>query len=165
MSGAVTAIAVAGTALSAYSQIQQGAAAKAQGQALQQQANFEADQRDTLAGQERATAQRRAIEESRQKRLVQSSAVAHSAASGAGVLDGSVVIVLGDLEEVGQHNSALALYQGEERARDLEAGAAINRFEGEQASIAGSNARRSGLIRAGSTALSGATSAYDRFKS
>lgn len=164
---------VASTVLTAYGQIQQGKAADAAAKGQQQSLEYQAKQRESIAGQERAQAQRRAIEESRTKRLTQSKVVARSSASGAGALDGSVIDIMGDLEQEGQYNAGVALYEGEERARSLETGAALDRYEGEQARIAGKTAKRASYLAAGSTILKGgskvagsdaAQSMYDRFR-
>lgn len=143
--------AVGGTALQTIGQIQAGnAAAKA--------ANFEAKQMQIQAGQERATAQRTAAEEKRKARIVQSNLVARAAASGGGAFDPSVIDLSGDLAEEGLYRSNSALYAGEERARSLETGASLKRFEGQQA-------RKASYFKAASTALTSGSSLYDRYAS
>lgn len=165
MSGYTTAVLmVGGTLLSTAGQIQQANAAEAQGIAQQQAADYQAEQMRVNAGQERAMSQRRAIEASREKRLTQNSLITRAAASGGGTLDGSVVKIMGDLEEEGEYNKGVALYEGEERARDLESGAAIQTYEGEQAKIAGKMRKRAGYLEAGSTLLSGSSKAYGSYK-
>ncbi len=164
---------VASTVLTAYGQIQQGKAADAQAKAQQQGLEYQAKQREAAAVQERAQTQRRVIEENRQKNLVKSKVVARSAASGAGALDGSVVDIMGDLEQEGEYNKGVALYEGEERARSLETGAAIDRYEGQQVRAADKAAKKSSYLAAGSTIFKGASSIagsdagksmYERFK-
>lgn len=164
---------VGGTILSAAGQVQQGYAAEAAAKAQAQALEYQKSQMEVNAGQERAMAQRRAIEESRQKRLAQSALQARSAAGGGGTLDGSVVEIFGDLEEEGQYNANVALYEGEERARDLESGATLKQYEADQERRAGKYARQSSFLQAGATLLSGASSAsrantelsmYDKYR-
>jgi len=147
-------VAAAGTALQAVGQIQAGKAANAAAQA-------EAAQMTQRAGQERATAQRNAAEERRRERIVQSNLQARAAASGGSATDPTVLDLSGDIAEEGLYRSNLALYEGEERARNLETGASFRRFEGKQA-------KKAGYYGAASTALSfagsrSAQSLYDRY--
>ena len=125
------------------------------------------DQRESVAGQERANSQRKAIEAGRQKRLTLSRASTVSAASGGAGDDVGLINTLADIEQEGEYNSSVALYEGEERARSLETGAAINRYEGSQALAAGNSAKKSSFLAAGSTILKGASdsvSMYDKYK-
>lgn len=165
MADPVTIMIVGSTILGAFGQIQAGKAADAQGKAQQQQAEFEAQQRESVAGQERANAQRKSIEAQRDKRLVMSRARAVSASSGAGADDAGLVGILGDLEQEGEYNAGVALYEGEERARSLETGASISRYEGTQARLAGKQAKKSSFLSAGTTILSGMASAGKNSKS
>lgn len=159
MSGFTSAaIAVAGAVATTYSQIQAGNAAEAQAEASQNAAIYQAKQMEANAGQERAMSQRKAIEEVRRKTLAQSTGLARAAAGG-GALDGSVVKIMGDLEEEGEYNKSVALYEGEERARDLESGGSINRYEGNEAYKAGKMQKKSSRISAASSLLKGAASA------
>lgn len=147
----------AGTILGAAGMVQQGKAAKAQGRALQQAADFEAAQRERIAGQERAAAQREAIIQRKEADLVASRGQAVAAASGAGALDPTIVDLLGDIEGEGEYRAALALYQGEERAIGQETAASARRFEGASARMAGNAAARSSNLAAAGTLLRGAS--------
>lgn len=119
-------------------------------------ADYEAAQQERMAGQERAAGQRRMIEEMRQMRLTTSRARAVNAASGGGALDPSVIDIMGDLESEGQYRADTAMYESEERARNLQGGANISRFQGKQA-------RTAGYIKGISTLASGASTLYSRF--
>lgn len=192
-------LAIAATVMSVAGGIQGGLAANAQGKAQQQmynqialqqeaqgraqrdRAEFVAAQNERVAGNERATAQRQAIEQQRQKRLTQSRAQAVAAASGGGALDPGVLDIMGGLEDQGNYNALVALYEGESSARNYENQAALTRWQGEQAMnaagveawgsrVQGSNARAAGkqamigsFIDAGSSALSGGTSLYSKY--
>lgn len=77
---------------------------------------------------------------------------ARFAASGGG-LGGSAAEVMAETEEKGAYNSALEMWQGEEKARGLEDSAAIAR--------AASKAQRSALpFKIGATILTGGAKAY-----
>lgn len=119
-------------------------------------ADFEADQMKAQAGQERASSQRQAGEDRRQKRMVQSRLTAMAAASGGGASDPTVVDIAGDLETEGEYRALSSLWEGEERARGLEAGAASRKMEGKQKLMGG-------LTGAAGTILSGSESLFDRF--
>lgn len=138
-----------GTILSTVGQVAGAVGAK-------RSADFEAKQMITQAGNERATSQRAAGEERRQKNLVTSRAQAVAAASGGGASDPTVVDIMGDLEAEGEYRALSAMYEGEERARGLETAASAKKVEGRQALTGG-------LMGAAGTFLQGAESLYDRF--
>lgn len=130
-------------------QIMQAQAAQQQQIALDQQRmlNYQATQMETIAGQERASAQRAALMERRKQRLAQSRATALAAAGTGDTLDPSVINILGDLEAEGSLAARTALWTGEERARDYESTAAMRRAEGEMTASAG--IYQAGITRAG----------------
>lgn len=142
-------IAVAGAALSAGGTI---IGANSEAKALKS----EAAQLDVQAGQERATSQRQAMEERRQARLAQSRALAVAAASGGGADDPTVINRMAELEGEGEYRSLVALYQGEESARGMEADAEARRKGAKSVKTAG-------LLKAGGTILSAGSTLYDRF--
>lgn len=192
-------LAVAGTALSAYQQHNAGIAAQQQANAqaqlvtMQNQANMQiaqnqqmllnnqAQQLDVNAGQERAAAQRKAIDERRRARLAESKAIAINAAGGGNTLDPSVMDILGDLESEGTYNANTATYEGEERARDLEtqgnyrryegsvtvanakAGSQIGAYSSDVYRAAGKNEAAAGNLKAASTILNGGSSLLDKY--
>ena len=145
----MTALMVVGTITTALGQMQAG-------KAVQKAANFEAAQMRTKAGQERATSQRVSAEERRRERIVQSNLQARAAGSGASAFDPTIIDLSGDLAEEGLYRANTALYEGEERARSLESGAALRQFEGKQA-------KRAGYFAAAGTALKGGNSLYDNY--
>lgn len=108
----------------------QAAGTIAQGNAANAQAKYEAKQLEQRAGQERAAAQREAIEKRRRSTLIQSRQQALAAASGAGATDPTVVDLIADTEAEGEYQALGQLFLGEERARGAEGQAAARRMEG-----------------------------------
>ena len=157
------ALGVGGTILSAAGQVQAGWAADANAKAQQQALEYQAKQAEINAGQERASAQRRAMEERRQAGLASSRAKALAAAGGGTLLDPSVVNIMGDLAAEGEYNADVAMYEGEERARDLETGAQLRRYEGYMERAAGRQEKRSGYLSAGATVLKGRSSLMSKY--
>jgi hypothetical protein len=126
------------------------------GNAEARELRSQAAQLDEQAGLERATAQRRSIEERRGARLAGSRALALAAASGAGADDPSVLNTITGLDGEGEYRALSTLYSGDQTARGLEADAAARRRGAK-------SARTTGLIRAGSTILAGGSSLFQRF--
>lgn len=165
--GAVTTI--AGSAQAANAQMRAGDQAAIAGQyeqsafnARKAAADYEALQLEARAGEERAVSQRAAAEERRQARLVQSRLQARAAASGAGADDPTVMDLDAQLEGEGEYRALTAIYGGESRARNLETGAELRRYEsgelaraGEFAAWRGRNAQVASRTRAASTFMSG----------
>lgn len=155
MSGIETIIAIgsavsglAGTALSAAGSI-------AAGQSEQARAEFEAKQREQQAQQARAVSQREALERRREQQLLQSRQLAAAAAAG-GASDPSVIDIFADTAAQGELNVQREIATGEERARGLELGADVARFEGRRA-------QQAATISAGSQILGGVSNLYTRF--
>ena len=94
---------------------------------------FEAKQLRQNAGQEVAASQRAALEERRQANLVASRQLALAAASGAGASDPTVVQMIARTAREGSYRASVALYGGEERARQLRMAAAGKDYEGASA--------------------------------
>lgn len=154
MAGAVAAVKAAsfstilqavGTGVSAVGSLKAGADAKAASE-------FNAAQLDASAKAESAASQRKAEEERRQKRLVQSRARAVGAASGGGI----DLELAGDLEEEGEYRALTALWEGEEAAKGRRNQAAATRFEGRQS-------KKAGFLKAGRTILGGGGSLYEKY--
>jgi hypothetical protein len=116
----------------------------------------EAAQLDAQAMTDRASSQRKAIEERRQARLASSRALALAAASGGGASDPTVTKLIAGLEGEGEYRALSALYEGEESARGKEAQAAANRKGAKSAKTAGT-------LNAVGTILSAGASLYDRY--
>jgi hypothetical protein len=174
----------AGTLAGAAGAISSGNAQKAAGEQQSRVMEYQARvrEREALAleqnaGQERASAQRAAIEENRKADLVSSRAKAVGAASGAGSLDPTMVDILGGIETEGAYRAATALAQGEDRALGQEysavlsrAGAASDRYAGEYAKASGVAAQQRSYLQAGGTLAMGfskfgskLSSLYDKY--
>jgi hypothetical protein len=129
---------------------------RSSGASEQTAANFQADQLDQLAGQERAASQRSAAEQLRKSRIMQSRALAVAAASGAGALDSNVLNVISGIAGEGDLASRTELYSGNDRASKLELSADTKRFEGAQR-------KRAGEIRAINTIATGGLSMASKY--
>lgn len=130
LSTIATVASIGGSIVSGLGQMQAGRAANAS-------AKFQAAQLEQRAGQERAAAQRQAIEERRKAALAISRGQAVAAASGAGATDPTVMNITGDVAAQGEYNALSALFGGEERARGAQLQATATRMEGKQAKKAG----------------------------
>lgn len=109
----MTALTLAGGALSAGGTIMGG-------QAAQSSANFQAAQEDMAAQESRAASQRDALEKGRQTTLALSKLQADAAASGGGASDPGVLTLAGNIGGRGEYESLMDMYKGENRARGLE---------------------------------------------
>lgn len=166
-----TALIIGSTALSAVGQIQQGKSQQKlmnyQAQQAENIADAQAKQLEYRAGQERASTQRKVIQENRTKNLALSRAQALVASSGGGSLDPSVINLMGDLETQGEYNKSVINYEGEESAKGNEYSAALTRSQGQsQAAVdrfSGKMYKQAGYMAAASTVLKGGSSMYDKY--
>lgn len=110
---------------------QSAAAARVTAQRARVEAQFEADQLNQNAGQAIAAGQAAAKEQMRQARLVQSRAIAVAAAGGGGVSDETIMRLISRQAGEGAYRAAVALYGGEEKARQLRMAASTKLLEGE----------------------------------
>ena len=157
-------VAIAASTLAATAgAVQQGQATRAANAAQAQQYEYQArlgeraaEVKEQEAGQARASSQREAVDERKQGERIASRVQAVSAASGGGALDPTVIDILGRTGAEGEYRALSALYGGEERARGLEYGAAIDRSRG-SADLSAATASRQAGRRAGQLGyLSGA---------
>lgn len=125
-------------------------AAREEGKQRQAALNYSADIDEQNAGQRDAAAQRTAAEERRKARFAQSRALAVAAASGAGAGDPTVVDIISDLNAEGTYRGMLALYQGEDEARQLRQSAATKRYSGQIAERAGQTNAVASILKGGS---------------
>lgn len=156
-------LAVASTAFSAVQQMGAAAAARQAGKDQEAENEYQAKQMEVQAGQERASSQRRAIEERRRTNIAESRAAAVVAGSGGDTLDPSVVKIMGDLESEGSYNVDVAKYEGEDKARNLETGASLQRYQGGIARAAGANEAKADYLKVGSTVFSGGSTLMDKY--
>jgi hypothetical protein len=136
-------IALASTAVSAYSQTQAGDTAKNQGLLAQMQA-------ERNANAEEAMSQQAAAADRKKARYLRSRAIAVAGASGAGVSDPTVSDILTGIDTEGEMNALTALYEGRIRADNT-------RKTGQIYANEGSARKKAAYGQAASTALSGFT--------
>ena len=140
-------IMLAGTAMSAYGQYQEGKAASAEAkyQAQVQERQAKATEQKTAFEQRRL-----AEEQSRRKGTLQS----QLGASGAVTTAGSPLMIMAEQAGEDDLDQALLGYEGREESTMLRHGAAVSRMKAK-------NAKTAGMIGAGSTLLHGFGSAYN----
>jgi len=135
MAGIGAVLSIVGTGLSVVSGIQQG---KAQAAALE----YEAQQNERRAKEERAAAQRSALDKKSETEAVLSRQRALAAASGAGLLTPSVIDIYEETAQRGAYHEQAERYGGESRAAGYRDAANANRLK---ASAAKSGATLSAL--------------------
>lgn len=153
-------VGIASTVVQASSTLAAGKAEQQAANARAQGLEHQAAQARQVAGQERATSQRAAIEQRRRGRLLSSRALAVAAASGAGAGDPTVENILGGIGAEGEFRALSELFIGEERARGLETQADLRIFESEQERRAGKAARSASRLAAGAQILGGTAKAF-----
>ena len=149
LSAIATIASLAGTAVSAVGTI-------AAGRAQKQAADHQAAQLDVRAKEERATAQQKALEVARERRLALSRLQARAAASGFGATDPTILDLAGETAAYGTLRQQIARYGGEARAADLTASA-------EGARARGSAALQNAGFNAAGTILGGVSTMFRRF--
>ena len=117
----------------------------------QQAAAFQAIQLRQNAGQAQATAQHQAFDIDRQSQYVASQALAHAAAGGGGASDPTVVNLIARNAGEFAYRKAVALYQGEDKARLLNLQADAKEYEG-------ANTKANSVMVAGAQVIKGGTS-------
>ena len=102
---------------------------------LQAKAGAEAEGRQLQAkgDEEQAIGQRKAMQARREKELTQSRIQAVAAASGGGASDDAITALMQGVEQQGDYNSMLELYQGNSGRNKAYASAAARRAEGRSA--------------------------------
>jgi len=123
---------LAGNFVSVWGTRDAARASRAAGERAQVAAEFNAVELERQAGIAVALAQRQAMEERRVADYAASRALAVAAASGAGVSDPTIVKILADHKGMGAYKASLALYEGEERARQFRIAAMSERLGGSQ---------------------------------
>lgn len=157
------ALTIAGSITSYMGNQKSADAAEATGQRQATAAQYQAAQLEQNAGQAIASSQIAGAEQQRQARLLTSRALAVAAASGGGATDRTITDVISNIAGEGAYRSAVALYQGEEKARMLRMEAEGKRYEASMA-IDSANARASAYRTAAtSSLLSGAGSLFGKY--
>lgn len=139
------------------------------GQEQKKKAEFEASQLQEQAGNAVAVGQRENMEIQREAKLTQSRALALAAASGGGASSPTAVRIISNIAKRGAYEGAVALYNGEERARQLIVAAKAKRYEGELSEQAGQRGMNERVdysaynLAAGASLLKGASSLYFQY--
>jgi hypothetical protein len=107
------------------------------GEQQRRRAEFQARLLEQAAGRAIAAGQREKLEVERVTKLTESRALALAAASGGGAGSPTVVNHIGNIAKRGAYLGAIALYNSEQKARDLNIAAAMARYEGELSAEAG----------------------------
>ena len=111
--------------------------ARAAAERAAQAKRFEAQQLRVNAGQELAAGQRAGFEQDRQTKLLESRQIALAAASGAGASDPTVMNLIARTAKEGSYRAAVAIYGGEEKARQLRMAASGREYEADAAIVGG----------------------------
>lgn len=131
MAWAPLAIALVGTAMQMGGKYGEADAARVQATQVRAGKQFEADQMEQNAEQAQAAAQRTAAEARHRSKLIASRALALGGASGAGMSDPTMAGILTDIGADGVYRSAVAIYEGDDKARRLRMGAEGAEYEGQ----------------------------------
>jgi hypothetical protein len=132
-------------------------------------AEFEATQMEEQAGTAIAVGQRENMEIQRIAKITESRALALSAASGGGASSPTAVRIMSKIAQRGAYEGAVAMYNAEERSRQLRINADAKRYEGQIALQAGARGLQERVdyssynLAAGASLIKGATSLYLRY--
>jgi len=149
--------------VSASGKASAGNAAADVGRQQQAAMQYEADQARINAGQAQASAQRVAAEQRRQGALVQSRAIALAAAGGGSTTDAGVInLIAGNAGEIA-YRSAVALYEGEDKARSLREMAKAKEYSGVMAAKSGEDRKKAAMVGAFGDLVKGGASLFSTF--
>ena len=125
-----------------------GAGAIAGGIAQKNASDFQAEQLQQQAQAERAKASRETEQQHKQADLMMSrqQALASTSGAGAGADAPSIVKIMSDTAGQGAYNAGMATWNGEERARGLEAQASAARMSGNASLLGGALGGVSGVF-------------------
>lgn len=155
-----------GTGMNVFGSVFGGLSDIAAGKQQRENADFEAAQYRQKAGQAQASSQREAFTADQQAKYIASRALAVAAASGGGASDPTVVHIISGIAGEGAYRQALALYQGEELARQLNTHADAIKASGAAAERSGLTSGIGKFIGAGTGAAKGIArgqSLYDKY--
>lgn len=152
-----------GTIIQMMGQLGQGRAARAQGDRARAAAEFAAWQAEQQAGLAVAYSQRQALEVQRQGRLEESQILAVAAASGGGASDPTITRLIANNAGFTAYKSAVAIYEGEAKARELKMEAITGRIGGAQAQAVGAERQTGYALSAAGTGIKGAASLYEKY--
>lgn len=154
---------LAGTASSLWGSMEGSRIARAGAARAQVTAEFNAWNLERQAGIALALAQREAMEERRLGDIAASRALAVAAASGGGVQDPTIVRLLASTKGEAAYRASVALYEGEERGRQLRHEATFERIGGAEALAEGKARSRAYTLQGLGTAARGGVSLYAKY--
>lgn len=154
---------VVGNALTAMGGFQRAGNYLTVAQRNQSAAEWEAKQLEVQAGQQVASAQRQAMTEDLQGRLMASRALAVAAASGGGASDPTVMNLIARMAGEANYRRMTAMYEGEDRARQLRDQAAATRAGAKMAMQDAEQAKKVSRFGALTNALAGGVSLYNKY--
>lgn len=153
---------ILGTVVSAVGTIASGAAAARQANAQAAAENHAALVADQKAMQERAVGQKQSFEKRREAKFAQSTLLARSAASGASATDPTIIKLGSDIAERSEYMALSDMARGEQAGLDYENKADLSRWKAGIMRDEAKMAMTGGIIGAGSTILSGASSMFSK---
>ncbi|MAL99407.1 MAG: hypothetical protein CL583_13270 [Alteromonadaceae bacterium] len=153
----------AGTAMSAYGSVAQGAQAEQAGKDNRDAAYAEAEYREQQAEQEVAVASVNNARIAKRMKEILSTGQAKAAAGGGSSQDATSVAFAAENARTSILDMMREMASAEGRAKQIEYGADVTRREGDMAYAEGKAAKRASYISAGATILQGASSWYDKF--
>jgi hypothetical protein len=154
--------AILGTVVSAIGTIAGAAASARQANAQAAAENHAALVADQKAMQERAVGQRQSFEKRREARFAQSTLLARAAASGGSATDPTIVKLGSDIAERTEYMALSDMARGEQAGLDYENKADLSRWKAGIMRDEAKMAMTGGIIGAGSTILSGASSIFGK---
>jgi hypothetical protein len=157
------AMSVAGTLLSSVGQQMGGMSHLASGQASVQAAQFQAEQLRQNAGQQVAASQQSAADIQRNTDYITSHALAVAGASGGGASDPTVINLIARTAGESAYRQSLALYQGTDKARQMNLQASATELGGQMALTSAKSVNNASNIGAMSTLMKGGASLYSRY--
>jgi hypothetical protein len=134
-------------------------------QALGESANAEytAAQLRQNAGQIQAAAQRSAISQDRNIKYILSQGLAQAAASGGGASDPTVVNAFAQLAGEGAYRKAVALYEGQDKARALNDQASSKLYAAQLGIRAGDQIQSASNFASAGSLIQGGASLYSKY--
>lgn len=153
----------AGTGVQAYGQADQAAGYMQYGQIRNAAAQFAAAQMRINANNAQGSAQRKAQMIGLNADYVISSQRARAAGSGGGGSDPTVLNLMARTKSMAGFQQSVALYGGQERARELNMSAAAEEYSGRAEASMGRQAGIAGGFAALTTALKGGVSLFSKY--
>lgn len=156
MAGASLALALIGGGTSILGGFMEAGAARQEGEAQASALEFEAKQLDQRSKQELAAGQQKAQEAQKQKRLMLSQLQNRAAASGFSATDASNLQLAMDIDERGELQAGLSLFEGQLQHDNL-----VNHAGAKRASA--SNVKEGARLRGNAGVIGGFSSGMGRF--